>query len=91
VTNDDRYAHSVNAGNGTVSSYEVSPEGYLTLLEPAAAVTGSGSAPTDPAFSSDGKFLYVRDGNLGVVYGYRVEADGSLTPVGTTEGVPAGG
>jgi 6-phosphogluconolactonase (cycloisomerase 2 family) len=91
VTNDGRYAYTVNAGNGTVSSYEVSPEGYLTLLGPAAAVTGSGSAPTDPAFSSDGKFLYVRDGNLGVVYGYRVEADGSLTPVGTTEGNPAGG
>lgn len=91
VTNDGRYAYTVNAGSGTVSSYEVSREGYLTLLEPAAAVTGSGSTPTDPAFSTDGKFLYVRDGNLGVIYGFRVEANGSLTPIGTTEGNPAGG
>lgn len=91
VTNDGRYAYTVNAGSGTVSSYKVSPEGYLTLLNPTAAVTGSGSAPTDPALSADSKFLYVRDGNLGVVYGYRVEGDGSLTPVGTSEGIPVGG
>lgn len=91
VTNDGRYAYTVNAGSGTVSSYEVSREGYLTLLDPTAAVTEPGSTPTDPAFSSDGKFLYVRDGNLGVIYGFRVEANGSLTPIGTTEGSPAGG
>lgn len=91
VTNDGRYAYTVNAGTGTISSYQVSPDGYLTLLDPSAAVTGSGSAPTDPALSTDSRFLYVRDGNLGVVYGYRVEADGSLTPLGTTEGIPVGG
>jgi len=91
VTDDGRYAYSVNAGTGTISSYAVSAEGDLTLLDPAAAVTGSGSTPTDPAFSSDSKFLYVRDGNLGLVYGYRVEANGSLTPINTTEGIPTGG
>jgi 6-phosphogluconolactonase len=91
VTDDGRYAYSVNAGSGTISSYEVSTEGDLTLLDPTAAVTGSGSAPTDPGFSSDSKFLYVRDGKLGVVYGYRVDGDGSLIPVGTTDGIPAGG
>jgi hypothetical protein len=46
--------------------------------------------PTDPALSSDSTFLYVRDGALGVVDGFRVEADGSLTPVGTAPGNPTG-
>ncbi|MGH9396768.1 MAG: lactonase family protein [Terriglobia bacterium] len=91
VTSDGRYAYVVNAGNSTVSSYEVSPEGYLTLLDPTAAVTSSGGAPTDSAFSSDSKFLYVRDAGLNVIDGFRVEADGSLTPVGTTDGAPTGG
>lgn len=91
VTSDGRYAYSINTVSGTISSYELSPEGYLTLLDPTAAVTGSGSGPTDPAFSSDSKFLYVRDGKLGVVHGFRVEANGSLTPVGTTQGNPVGG
>jgi 6-phosphogluconolactonase (cycloisomerase 2 family) len=48
------------------------------------ASTGSGSTPTEAALGSDSKFLYVRDGQLGVVDAFRVEADGSLTPVGTT-------
>lgn len=91
VTSDGRYAYSINTGSGTISSYEVSPDGYLTLLNPAAAVTGSGSAPTDPALSSDSKFLYVRDPGLNTVDAFRVEADGSLAPVGTTAGVPTGG
>jgi 6-phosphogluconolactonase len=91
ATNDGRYDYVVNAGSGTISSYEVSREGYLTLLDPTAAVTGSGSAPTDPALSSDSEFLYVRDGVLGVVDAFRVEADGSLTPIGPTSGNPTGG
>lgn len=91
VTNDGRYAYVINAGSSTISSYEVSREGYLTLLDPTAAFTGTGSTPTDPAFSSDSKFLYVRDGALGVVFGYQVGSDGSLTPIGTTPGNPTGG
>ena len=90
VTSDGRHAYVVNAGSSSVSSYVVSPEGDLTLLNPTAAVTGTGSTPTDPALSSDSTFLYVRDGALGVVDGFRVEADGSLTPVGTAPGNPTG-
>ena len=91
VTSDGRYAYSVNAGNGTISSYAASPDGILALLNPVAATTGTGSTPTDAALSTDSKFLYVRDGGLNLVHGFRVEANGSLTPVGTTGGLPANG
>lgn len=91
ATSDGRYAYTMNTGSGTISSYAISSEGFLGLLDPTAAVTGSGSAPTDPALSGDSKFLYVRDPGLNAVDGFRVEADGSLTPVGTTPGVPTGG
>jgi 6-phosphogluconolactonase len=91
VTSDGRYAYSINTGSGTISSYEVSPEGHLTLLDPTAASPGSGSTPTDPALSNDGRFLYVRDPLLNTVDAFRVEANGSLTPLGTTKGVPTGG
>jgi 6-phosphogluconolactonase len=90
VTSDGRYAYSINTVSGTISSYEVSPEGYLTLLDPTAASPGSGSHPTDPALSNDSRFLYVRDPGLNTVDAFRIEADGSLTPVGTTQGVPTG-
>jgi 6-phosphogluconolactonase len=89
VTNDGRYAYSANAGSGTISSYAISPEGILTLLDPVAASTGPGSAPTDMALSPGSRFLYVRTGGNGTVTGFRVEANGSLTPIGTAGGVPA--
>lgn len=91
VTSDGRYAYSINTASGTISSYEVSTEGDLTLLDPDAASAGSGSTPTDPALSDDGRFLYVRDPLLNTVDAWRVEANGSLTPLGTTQGVPTGG
>jgi 6-phosphogluconolactonase len=91
VTSDGRYAYTVNAGSGTLSSYAASPEGFLSLLNPVAISTGSGSTPTDPALSRDSTFLYVRDAGLNVVHGFRVEADGSLTLVGTAGGIPTGG
>jgi 6-phosphogluconolactonase len=93
VTKDGRYAYTVNAGSGTLSSYAVSPQGVLTLLNPIAATfgTGPGSAPTDPALSADGALLYVRVGGLNQIYGLHVEADGSLTPIGTVGGIPTGG
>ncbi|HUA97455.1 MAG TPA: beta-propeller fold lactonase family protein [Terracidiphilus sp.] len=91
VTSDGRYAYSINAASGTISSYAVSPDGALTLLNPVAASTAAGSVPTDPALSADSRFLYVRDGGENEVYAFRVEEDGSLTPLGSTGGLPAGG
>lgn len=91
VTSDGRYAYTMNTASGTISSYEISSEGSLTLLDAAAASPGAGSTPTDAALSDDSKFLYVRDPLLNTVDAFRVEADGSLTPLGTTPGVPTGG
>jgi 6-phosphogluconolactonase (cycloisomerase 2 family) len=91
VTSDGRYAYSMNTASGTISSYQVSTQGYLTLLDPAAASAGSGSTPTDAALSDDSRFLYVRDPLLNTVDAFRVEANGSLTSLGTTPGVPTGG
>jgi 6-phosphogluconolactonase (cycloisomerase 2 family) len=91
VTSDGRYAYTMNTASGTISSYEISSEGSLTLLDATAASPGAGSTPTDAALSDDSRFLYVRDPLLKTVDAFRVEADGSLTLLGTTPGVPTGG
>jgi hypothetical protein len=59
VTNNGRYAYTVNFGSGTLSSYAVSPQEILTLLNPTAAKFPAGpvSAPTDAALSNDSKLL----------------------------------
>ena len=90
ATKNNRYAFVTNTGSGTISSYLISPDGSLSLLDAAAAVTGPGTAPIDFALSNDSHFLFVRLGTKGTVAGFRVESDGSLTPLGTKSGVPAG-
>lgn len=90
ATKNNRYAFVTNTGSGTISSYAISPDGSLSLLNSTAAVTGPGTAPIDFALSSDSHFLFARLGTKGTVAGFRVESDGSLTPVGSIDGVPAG-
>jgi 6-phosphogluconolactonase (cycloisomerase 2 family) len=90
ATKNNRYAFVTNTGTGTISSYLISPDGSLRLLDATAAVTGPGTAPIDFSLSNDSHFLFVRLGTKGAVAGFRVESDGSLTPVGSVNGVPAG-
>jgi 6-phosphogluconolactonase (cycloisomerase 2 family) len=83
------FAYTSNTGSDTISSYTVSGDGSLALLNAAAASTGEGSLPIDMDLSNLSRFLYVRNGN-GTISGFRVEADGSLTPVTIATGLPDG-
>jgi 6-phosphogluconolactonase (cycloisomerase 2 family) len=101
-TPDGRFAYVTNTGSGTVSSYRVSRNGQLSLLESVAADAGSPfSEPTDVAITPDGRFLYIISSmggekqfvlpippNAGEVRGFRIGEDGSLTPVVTVSGFP---
>jgi len=86
TTNDGRYAFTANAGSGSISSLGIAPNGAASLLNPAA---GTLAVPLDLAMTSNSKFLYVREGT-GAVSGFKVERDGSLTPLGSWAGLPAG-
>lgn len=89
VTDDARFAFTTNTGSGNISSYSVTKEGFLSLVDPAAGITGQGTAPIDEALSSHSHFLYVRDGVRGLVDGFRVE-NGTLIPVSSAAGIPPG-
>ncbi len=87
-----RYAYVTNTGSGTVSGYRVDEDGELELLDAdgITATTGDGSSPIDAAASSRGRFVYVLASASHSIHGFRIERDGSLTPVGVTVGLPAG-
>ena len=101
-TPNGRYAYVTNTGSGSVSSYRVSPDGRLSLLESVAADAGSPlSEPTDVSITPDGRFLYIVSSmggekefilpippSAGEVRGFRIGEDGSLTPVTTVSGFP---
>jgi 6-phosphogluconolactonase (cycloisomerase 2 family) len=90
ITKNGRYAFGTNTGSGTISSYYISREGWLSLLHPVAGNTGTGTAPIDMTLSGNGRFLYVREVTKGMVDGFRIEWDGGLTAVGSASGVPLG-
>ena len=88
-TPNGRFAYTANKGSGSISLYNVSGRGKLTLAAGTVADTGGAfSGPIDMAVTSDGKFLYVIVSFTRKLLGYRIAADGSLTPVMTLEGLP---
>jgi len=92
-TKDERFAFVTNSPSGTVSTYNMSPHGELSLAFSIAADMGMLSAPIDEAITPDGKYLYVDAPHLGApmigeLIGWRVEKDGSLTQVSKVGGLP---
>lgn len=89
ISNDGRYVYAANFGSGTISSYNLSPSGSLTLLNGAAAALGAMSQPVDIDVSADGHYLYQLLRGTGAVAAFRMDADGSLTSLGlVTGGLP---
>lgn len=91
LTANGQYAYTTNTGSGTVSGYAVDPmSGAVSLLD-ADGVTGdlgAGANPLDAAFSAGSGFLYVLSPATGEIAGFSVSADGSLTDIGSTTGLP---
>lgn len=90
ITNSGRYVYTSNTGGGSVSSYQLISNGALSLLESVAANTGAMSAPIDMALNNGSRYLYVHAAGLQTVEAFRVEPDGSLTPIGSVGGLPFG-
>ena len=92
VTPDGRFAYTANAGAGSVSGFSIAADGSIALLNASGATGsfGAGSHPLDQAVSSDGQFLYVLVDGHHTIGGFRINTDGSLTPLGEVGSLPAG-
>ena len=89
LTKDDRFAYVTNFGDGTVSCYQITAEGRLTLHDPVAGSTRQGSKGLrDEAISGDGRYLYAIDPDAQKLFGWAVGHGGHLTPAGQFGGVP---
>jgi hypothetical protein len=75
--------------SGAVSRYAIAADGSLSLEDATAGVSVDGMPGLrDEVLSSDGRFLYAIDADSGRIYGWSVDADGALEPIGSWEGVP---
>ena len=81
-----------NTGNSTVTGYRMDKHGRLALTNEVGLATPPSSKSQgviDIAVTKDAKFVYVQNATSGTVDGFRVEKNGSLTKITTTEGLPA--
>src|SRR5438876_3769309 len=87
-----RHAYTANAAAGTISGFSIAQDGSLALLDPggATASLGAGSHPLDEAVSSNGRFLYNLTDGTHSISAFRIAEDGSLSPVASMGGLPAG-
>jgi 6-phosphogluconolactonase (cycloisomerase 2 family) len=84
-----RFAYVTNTASGTVTGYKVARDGELTRLT-ANGITGvTGGDPTDAATDTGRDTLYVLTKLIGQIVSFHVNANGSLTLLGTTAGVAA--
>jgi 6-phosphogluconolactonase (cycloisomerase 2 family) len=92
VSNDGRFVYATNTGSGSISSFRISPDGRIALLDAdgVTASTGPGSAPIDLAFSGSDRFLYALSAGTWTISAFQVREHGGLSPVGTTTGLPVG-
>jgi 6-phosphogluconolactonase len=90
VTPDDRFAFTTNFADGAVSRFAIASDGTLSLEDATAGVSVDGMPGLrDEALSSDGRFLYAIDADSGHIYGWAVEAEGALEPIGSWGSLPA--
>lgn len=82
ITNNQTYAYTANFVSGTISSYLLSADGRVSLINGAAAFQGLSSQPTDLSFDAETRYLYNLLRGTGGVSAFRVESNGGLTPLG---------
>jgi 6-phosphogluconolactonase len=89
VSKDDRFAFTTNFADGAVSRYAINADGSITLDDAVAATAVEGKTGLrDEGLTADGNFLYAIDADAARIFGWAVGDDGSLSPVGSWEGVP---
>lgn len=86
---DEKNVFITNFGDGTISTYDVHPDGSISLKESVAAATTFGELSVrDEEITPDGRYLYAIDITAQKVFGWRVGDGAHLTPVGAVGGVP---
>ena len=88
TTSNGKYAFAANAASKSISSYRVSPNGTLALLQSVAGATDPAGAALDLALSRGSRYLYSLNDVSGTIDGFRVSGDGTLMRLGMVGGLP---
>ncbi len=72
-----------NAGSASITGYNETAAGGLSLHDASGVTATTGAGPVDLAVTPDGGFLYQLANGAGSIDEFRVNANGSLTSIGT--------
>jgi 6-phosphogluconolactonase (cycloisomerase 2 family) len=90
VTKNGRYTYTTNTGSNSITGYRIGSEGSLSLLDADGKTAPTGATPIDMALAKGSRILYALAGGVPQIDGFAVNADGSLDPIGSAGGLPAG-
>ena len=85
-----RFAFTSNAATNNVSSYAVARDGRLSLIAGIAGDNGANSGALDMSVSPDGQQLHVFAQRAPQIVTYAIAANGALTSLGASTGMPLG-
>ena len=88
ITHDGRFLFTVNTASGSISSYQIAPNGAPHLLASTLINGGNGASAVDARLSTDGRDLYVNETKFGLIGEFAVTG-GTLTETGSVP-VPTG-
>ena len=88
VTKNGRFGYTANAQGGSISGFAIANDGSIGLIDGDGRTAVVGGGNIDLAASGNSRYLYQLNGNRSIS-GFRIEADGHLTPAGRTAGMPA--
>lgn len=90
ITRNGGFAYTTNTATNNTSGYRITAGGGLDLLGDGDTAANSGG-PIDAAINPSGaEYLHVLNAATGAIEVFAVHRDGSLTPVDSVDGLPAG-
>ena len=87
VTKNGKFGYTANAQGGSISAFAIDNDGAIRLVDQDGRTAVVGAGNIDLALSGNSRYLYQLTGNRSIS-GFRIEADGHLTAVGSVGGLP---
>lgn len=89
LTRNERFGYATNTGSGNLTGFGIDgSSGEISLLDASGSTAGAGAAPIDMARSRNGRFVYALNAGDDSISIFKVQADGSLSPLDTVTGLP---
>jgi 6-phosphogluconolactonase len=85
------YAYTANTAGDSITGFSLAADGTLTSFGDGGDTALPGDGPADVAFSRDGKYLYVVNGQTDSIGVMQFQSNGMLTVVADVPGLPAAG